>query len=208
MWQINSRTAVWDWKCICKYLTLREAIVINFTIRVTMIITVSFKGTLFVWLIAVQSNEMANRSSFQHLFVNSMTNRRQLQYNIPFFLLFFFYKVFREKKQLPTRKKRSRIKRHFRSPPLFPSLRIGFRTHYVQRRKARVWARPWQERATYFDSDLTRVGCWHSAFSDKKDKDRNAPLWALPGDKVSSVCFFFFSHLSLHSWLVQGSKVY
>lgn len=40
-------------------------------------------------------------SSFQHLFVNSMTNRRQLQYNIAFFsfFIFFFFTKCSEKKK-------------------------------------------------------------------------------------------------------------
>lgn len=152
---------------------------------------------------AVQSRETANRSKVQHLFVNSMTNRRQLQYNIPFF--FFFYKVFREKNSYRPGKNAVRSKfslfrslmlaRRLFSPPPW----IGFWMHYIQRRKARV--QPGQERATYFDSDLTWVSCWHSASLDEKDKDSNSGTKFPPCALVHFFCLFFLlSFVAFSAW--------
>lgn len=133
----------------------------NFIIRVTIIITVRFKETLFAGFCstAQQLIQLFDGNFQRHFWGNCSAKRWDgptgLHFNIYLWILWqtggsysiishFFSCCFTkcsEKKKVtdPIKKNQSDqmtfFFSSFRSPPLFPSPRIGFRMHYVQRKK-------------------------------------------------------------------------
>lgn len=228
MWRVNSRTAVWDYNAFVRtYWTNREAIGMSFSVSVTMIIISSFTETLCVALFHDSIVHTILWPDSRGRFVRSVQCKavrrpRGLNFNIYLWILwqtggsysivshFFFFTKCSEKKTVtdPVKTQSDQISHffaHWCSPPLPPpSPRIGFRMHYVQRRKARV--RPGQERATYFDSDLTQVGCWHSAFLDKKDKTVTRLFELYWGTEFPPCVLVFFFLCCCILGLIKGQR--